>query len=214
MACELLEKCGDQILNFVGQGDKVPVSLFEDFHWLILLIGHICVDVTEGEEVQIPSEIRKYSLSVQSSVHPALDWNQLIEPQAHKRHLPFQTGVSPMPAATARKLPDTVPPPRPLSPQRSPSRRSRWSALARPLRNYSTTSWRICAKRRIGNVDIIWLITPAETSCLLMFQSSMASLNSSEVFDGLFQICEMSNISSSKSSPFSDAIWMKHKSVS
>lgn len=81
MACELLEKCGDQILNFVGQGDKVPVSLFEDFHWLILLIGHICVDVTEGEEVQIPSEIRKYSLSVQSSVHPALDWNQLIEPQ-------------------------------------------------------------------------------------------------------------------------------------
>ncbi|KAI6656371.1 hypothetical protein LOD99_1170 [Oopsacas minuta] len=82
MACELLEKCGDQILNFVGQGDKVPVSLFEDFHWLILLIGHICVDIAEGEEVQIPSEIRKYSFSVQSSVHSATNWPQLIELQS------------------------------------------------------------------------------------------------------------------------------------
>ena len=81
MACELLEKCGDSILDFVGRGDKVPVNLFEDFHWLILLIGHICVDIAEGEEVQIPSEIRKYCVSVQPSVHPATHWTHLIEPQ-------------------------------------------------------------------------------------------------------------------------------------
>ena len=81
MACELLEKCGDSILNFVGRGEKVPVHLFEDFHWLILLIGHICVDIAEGEEVQIPSEIRNYCVSVQSSVHPATHWTHLIEPQ-------------------------------------------------------------------------------------------------------------------------------------
>ena len=88
-ACQLLEKCGEAVLKCVGSGEKVPVGLYEDFHWLILLIGHICVDITEGEEVQIPKEIRKYSYSIQQNVLPPTFWSQLIDPQQSDAPIDF-----------------------------------------------------------------------------------------------------------------------------
>lgn len=70
----LLTQCTSEVVHLLSAIQQAPhtlashqahlYSVHEDLHWLVLITGYTLCDVTDGESVQIPTEIMKHSIAL------------------------------------------------------------------------------------------------------------------------------------------------------
>lgn len=67
----IFEEKVDQLNTFLkniqnGSNVNDVHNLYEDLHWLVLIAGHLLMDISEGEAPVIPTEVMRYSIKIQT----------------------------------------------------------------------------------------------------------------------------------------------------
>ena len=89
-----------QIQRQIQQGsrtiDRALSSLYEDIHWILLIVGNVLTLDTDGETALIPSEIMRYSLNSSTQVNLEASLRLLASPGQSANEIPHHESSDPV----------------------------------------------------------------------------------------------------------------------